>query len=347
MHRTTIVLIAWLSGGLAAWAQDQAPTQRGQSASAPSKTYKLEELRWPQVDALDRERTLFILPVGMLEVHGPHLPIGTDTLGLIYEANAVSRRVSRALPDWNIVMMPPIAYGQSGANDLGGKVVHPGTYAIRQSTLRALVADLGGQVAQNGFKWIFVLNGHGAPTHNIALNEACDFVSETFRVTMLHVTGLLRADAAIQATGQKINAKYFSAAELSSFGLDIHAGVSETSGMLAIRPDLVSSQYKMLPNLVGRSLEELRELAEAPGWQGYLSAPAKATAAHGRAIEAWWIEGFTDLILRSVRGENMFVHPRFPDAVPLPVASVAEKSLANEAAFEATLEKWLQQRQRR
>ena len=52
------------------------------------------------------------------------------------------------------------------------------------------MADLGGQIAQNGFKWIFVLNGHGAPTHNIAINEACDFVSETFRVTMLHVTGL-------------------------------------------------------------------------------------------------------------------------------------------------------------
>lgn len=65
MQRTTIVLIAWLSAGLAAWAQDQAPTQRGQSASAPSKIYKLEELRWPQVDALDRGRTLFILPVGM------------------------------------------------------------------------------------------------------------------------------------------------------------------------------------------------------------------------------------------------------------------------------------------
>ncbi|MGH9176724.1 MAG: creatininase family protein [Vicinamibacterales bacterium] len=53
--------------------------------------YKLEELTWPQIDALDRQRTLFILPVGMIEEHGPH---------------------------W--------------------------------------VADLGGQIAQNGFQWIFV-----------------------------------------------------------------------------------------------------------------------------------------------------------------------------------------------
>jgi hypothetical protein len=44
------------------------------------------------------------------------------------------------------------------------------------------------------------------------------------------------------------------------------------------------------------------------------------------------------LILRAVRGENMFARPRFPDAVLAPVAALAEKALANEAAFEATLE---------
>jgi creatinine amidohydrolase len=209
------------------------------------------------------------------------------------------------------------------------------------------VADLGGQIAQNGFQWIFVLNGHGGPTHNIAINEACDFVSETFSVTMLHVTGLFRADAAIQSSGERIKARYFSAAELSSFGMDVHAGVGETSGMLAVRPDLVRSSYKSLPSLPGRTLEELHEIASAPGWQGYLSSPARATAAYGRAVEAWWIDGFTDLILRAVRGENMFVHARFPATVPPAVAPILEKALANEAQFEAKLQHWLMQRRKR
>ena len=103
----------------------------------------------------------------------------------------------------------------------------------------------------------------------------------------------------------------------------------------------------MLPDRAGRSLEELREIATAPGWQGYLSSPARATAAHGRAVEAWWIEGFTDLILRAVRGENMFLHARVPDAVPPAVAPVLEKALANETQFEARLENWLVQRRKR
>jgi creatinine amidohydrolase len=346
MNHALIVLIVCVISGFVASARAQV-TQRDGSAPGRSKLYKLEELTWPQIDALDRERTVFILPVGMIEEHGPHLPVGSDTFGVMYEANGASRRVSRALPEWHVVLMPPINYGHSGANHLGGMLIHPGTYGIRQSTLRAVVADVGGQVAQNGFKWIFVVNGHGAPTHNIAINEACDFVSEAFHVTMLHLTALFRADAAIQASREKINIKYFSIAESSSFGMDVHAGVSETSGMLAVRPDLVRSNYRTLPSRAGRSLEELREIATAPGWQGYLSSPAKATAAHGRAVEAWWVDGFAELILRAVRGENMFVHARVPETVPPAVAPILEKALANEAAFEAQLETWLMQRSRR
>jgi hypothetical protein len=129
--------------------------------------------------------------------------------------------------------------------------------------------------------------------------------------------------------------------------MDVHAGLGETSGMLAVRPDLVRSNYKTLPSRSGRSLDELRDIASAPGWQGYLSSPAKATAAYGRAVETWWIDGFTDLILRAVRGENLFLHARVPDTVPPAVASILETSLANEAAFESQLETWLVQRRKR
>jgi creatinine amidohydrolase/Fe(II)-dependent formamide hydrolase-like protein len=346
MKQALVMLIVYVITGSTEAGPGQTAKQRDRSTPG-TRVYKLEELTWPQIDAFDRQRTLFILPVGMIEQHGPHLPVGADTIGVTYEANGASMRVSRALPDWNVVMMPAVNYGQSGANQLGDRPIHPGTYAIRQSTLRSFVADLGGQIAQNGFKWIFVMNGHGAPTHNIAINEACDFVSETYRVTMLHLTGLFRADAAIQSSGEKINARYFSAADRSSFGMDVHAGVGETSGMLAVRPDLVASNYRTLPTQAGRSLEELRKIATVAGWQGYLSSPARSTAPHGRALKAWWIDGFTDLILRAVHGENMFVHARIPETVPAEMAPILEEALVNEAAFGARLESWLMQRSRR
>ncbi len=215
-------------------ASDTTTAQSGRRAQSTPNVFKLEELTYPDVTALDRQKTMFLLPVGSVHEHGPHLPLGADTFGLMHEANGAAARVGRTLPDWNVVLMPSLNYGNSGANHIGRMFVHPGTYEIRRSTLRSLIADIGGQAAQNGFKWIFVLNGHSGPGHNISINDACDFVSETFGVTMLHVTALFRADPALQARGQKIAAQHFSAAELSSFGIDAHAGVGETSGMLAV-----------------------------------------------------------------------------------------------------------------
>jgi creatinine amidohydrolase len=329
-------------------AQTNQNATREAATADRSRIHKLEELRWPQINALNRERTLFILPIGMLEEHGPHLPIGADTFGVLYEANGVSRQISKALPGWDVVMMPAINYGQGGANQAGGILIHSGTYAIRQSTLRSIVADVGGQVAQNGFQWIFVMTGHGAPAHTIAINEACDFISETLNVTMLHLTALFKGDAGIQSKGKEVKTKHFSAAELVSFGIDVHAGVGETSAILAIRPDLVDSRYKALPARVGHSFEELLKIASQNEWQGYFSSPAKANAAYGRSLEAWWIEGATELILRAIRGEDMFKHPRLPEAgfgSPA-VVDRLKAGFENERAFEQKLENWMAQRKK-
>jgi creatinine amidohydrolase len=304
------------------------------------------DLTWPDIDALDRERTLFLLTVGMLEEHGPHLPIAADTIGVEYEARGVADRVIQALPDWHVVLMPAVNYGSSGANQVGNVAIHPGTYGVRRSTLRSLVADIGGQIVQNRFKWVFVLNGHGAPTHHAAVNEACDFVSEAFTATMLNVSGLFSADPAIQARGEKLAAKHFSPADLSSFGRDPHAGVSETSGLLAIRPELVRSDYRSLSSYRVENRSEMRDVASRPGWPGYFSSPARATAAYGREVEAWWVEGMTDLILQALRGENLFNRPRWPETIendPDYVQIVAN-ALRPEREFELKLERWLGER---
>ena len=327
----------------------QQPSVPGDSAgSRRSRIHKLEELTWTQIDAFDRQRTMFILPVGAVEEHGPHLPVGADTLAVIHEATVAARRVHAALPAWNIVMMPSLNYGEGGANQLGGVLVHPGTYGIRHSTIRAIVADIGGQIAQNRFNWIFVVNGHGAPANSVAINEACDFVSETFGVTMLHLTALFRADQVIQAEGKKMRAKHFSSSQLASFGLDVHAGVNETSGMLAVRPDLVRSSYKALQSRAGDSFDELRKIATSPGWQGYLSSPGAANVRYGRALEEWWIQGFTDLILRAVRGENLLKQPRIPESIPDDpvIEKVIEHSFEHQLAFERKLGDWLAQRRK-
>jgi creatinine amidohydrolase/Fe(II)-dependent formamide hydrolase-like protein len=190
------------------------------------------------------------------------------------------------------------------------------------------------------------MNGHGAPTHHIAVNEACDFVSEVFNATMVNVSGLFNADAAIQSQGEKIRAEYFTPSDLASFGADPHAGVSETSGMLAIRPDLVRSSYRSLPGYRVENRSQMRDTASRSGWPGYFSSPARANAAYGREVERWWVEGMTDLILQAVRGENLFTRPRWP--APLQndpeYGQIVEHILQPERDFELTFERWLSER---
>jgi len=98
---------------------------------------------------------------------------------------------------------------------------------------------------------------------------------------------------------------------------------------------------------VAQSIDEAVKVAGASGWQGYFSDPARASGAYGQAVEAWWIEGFAELIVRAVRGEDMFARPRLPDVIPPPAVAVTGKALANEAAFETSLESWLERRRQR
>ena len=131
-------------------------------------------------------------------------------------------------------------------------------------------------------------------------------------------------------------------------GPNVSYRLGETSAMVAQRPDLVGSTFRTLPDQSGNSFDELEKLATAPGWQGNLSSPSRATPAYGRALEQWWIEGFSDPILRAVGGENMFAHARNPGSdLPPPLGSMVEKALQEESAFQSRLEKWLATRHSR
>ena len=129
-------------------------------------------------------------------------------------------------------------------------------------------------------------------------------------------------------------------------GLDVHAGVSETAVNLALRPKLVDPGYRKLPANSGQTFDELQAIATKSGWQGYLSAPARATAAYGRDIEAWWVDGLSQLIVRAARGENLLKAPRIPSALDPGRAGVFARALENERAFEAKLDAWLAARRR-
>lgn len=99
--RSRFVLLCCLCSVLMPGCAQQDTARR--SAAANGKVLAVGDLTWQDIDALNRERTLFLLTVGMLEEHGPHLPIAADTIGVEYEAGRVADRLTQALPEWTIV----------------------------------------------------------------------------------------------------------------------------------------------------------------------------------------------------------------------------------------------------
>jgi creatinine amidohydrolase len=109
-----------------------------------------EEMTSPEIGALDRERTVVILPIGSVEQHGRHMPIGTDTM----LAQAVSLAAAEADPE--IAVMPPPWYGFSAHH-----MRFPGSITLRAETLMAVAEDIVGSLVTHGFRRILIVNGHG------------------------------------------------------------------------------------------------------------------------------------------------------------------------------------------
>jgi creatinine amidohydrolase len=112
---------------------------------------KYEELSAPEVEAFDRERTILVLPLGSVEQHGRHMPLGTDTILAGSVVAAAAKRLSG-----RIVVLPTPWYGLSAHH-----MQFAGTVTLQASTLMAVVEDIVASVVAHRFRRILIVNGHG------------------------------------------------------------------------------------------------------------------------------------------------------------------------------------------
>lgn len=141
-----------------------------------------------------------ILPLGSTEQHGPHLPLDTDTVIASYIASRVQQSLGAGA-----VVAPALPYGASGEHQ-----DFAGTVSIGTDALEHLLVEW----ARSAFTWssrLIIINGHGGNA---------DAVS--------------RAERTMAAEGRDVVVCHCSVP-----GMDPHAGIAETSMMLAIDPDRV------------------------------------------------------------------------------------------------------------
>jgi creatinine amidohydrolase len=165
--------------------------------------------------------TTVVLPLGATEQHGPHLPTGTDFLTVEHVARAAAERAAAEVP---IVVTPALPFGSSHHHLIFG-----GTLSLRTGTYYRVLIDLVRSLVTDGFRRIFLLNGHGG-NHELAQLAARDIALEL----------PIRAAAASYWT-IAWDALIVQQAHLGCL-LPGHAGIFETSMMLSLDPELVAPE---------------------------------------------------------------------------------------------------------
>jgi creatinine amidohydrolase/Fe(II)-dependent formamide hydrolase-like protein len=312
----------------------------GMAAPTAAQVHRVAELNTEHIRALDRARTVVILPGGILEQHGPYLPSYTDGYRNERLAQALAEAVA-GRPGWAALVFPSIPLGTGGANEIGRKYVFPGTYAIRSTTLRSLFMDLAGELGEQGFRWIFVVHGHGAPNHNRMIDQAGDYFHDTYGGWMVHLRGLLpvatAGDNALDTAARQED------------GFSVHAGAAETSEMLFLRPGLVSTSLREAEIRAGADWSALVRIARDSSWPGYFGSPRLATAAQGARINRAATDAALAYALKILDGMDPRDIPRLGDVAhdsPENVAIDAD-ALRREMEILRKQEEWLTRKKSR
>lgn len=185
------------------------------SISAQAQT-KLSP-KWEELTAADfrqgieQSKGVCLLPFGILEKHGPHLPLGTDLLNVRYASlHAVAQEYA--------VVFPEYYFGQ-----IFEAKHQPGTIAYSLDLQLKLLQETTDEMARNGCKKIIIVNGHGGNEHLLPL-----FAQSQMDLPHDYVIYVLDGERSKPGGPAK-----------KSTGVDYHAGENETSNTLVSRPDLV------------------------------------------------------------------------------------------------------------
>jgi len=189
----------------------------------------MAHLTWQEFDQRVKDNYIFILTVGAIEQHGPHLPIGFDYL----MGHEVALELANRYP---VVVMPPLQYGYRSQATVGGGDQFPGTTCVGAQALIATVRDILEELLRHGVRRIVLLNAH-LENQNF-LVEGIELARQRHDLEKLGCKILLTGWAPFvkdDTLDALFNGKFP--------GWDPeHAALLETSAMLGINPDVVDME---------------------------------------------------------------------------------------------------------
>jgi creatinine amidohydrolase len=125
----------------------------------------IADMTWPEVEAAGRRGAVMLVPVAVIEQHGPHLPLATDTYAAYLLCVQTRGELERSGVE--TVVAPPYYFGMTPTT-----AMFPGSVGISHDVMASVLAEAMGSYASWGFTHQFILNHHGDPQHNSAIMQA-------------------------------------------------------------------------------------------------------------------------------------------------------------------------------
>jgi creatinine amidohydrolase len=260
--------------------------------------YRLEEMSWLEVEGLDRDKTVLFIPMGPLEEHGTHLPLGTDIFGARDMGELAAHYVIEEDPTLEAVLVPAVPLGCSQVT-----ADFPGTITLRGTTFVRVIVEMCASLARHGFRYMVLCNHHLDPVHVKALLTAITEVTSLYNVKII--------EPASTIVYSNLNSKAVQYG--SEMGMDmrqeIHADVKETSYITYRYPHLVKGDVDQLPPVfvdINEGIRKGHATFKQMGVQaGYIGTPAKATEEYGRLYLEEGARLMADFALKLIRGEKL------------------------------------------
>lgn len=189
----------------------------------------MAEMTWQEVKKAAEEGSAVLLPIGVIEAHGPHMDLTPD----VYLSCLPCRFLKKRLQEKGVpsIIAPPFYWGISA--DLKN---YPGTFSVRPDTMKALLVDILASLDAWGFRHVFIVNAHGDHTHIEMIRAAIRETQDSLRVQAYFMWEL---DVPVE------NAPDYPEPREGRFEPDYHAGAIETACMHTFYPEKVNAECAM------------------------------------------------------------------------------------------------------
>jgi len=234
-----------------------------------------KEMNREEFAAAMKGSPVVILPIGSMEEHGAHLPLGSDT----FEIDFVINRISEKL---DCVILPTLNYGNCGST-----YNFPGTISVSFDSLRAFITDILKEVIRHDGRRILVISGHAGTDHMAAMRMAAKSIVKD------------NPDAKIMVMSDYDLVPDYKGGNIPSW--DGHAGKAETSRMLNIRPD-ISKRGKTATRAKYREFMVLPD-PESQFPTGVSGDPRRASPELGKKIDDYILRRLLGLIEKNLGAE--------------------------------------------